>query len=251
MCHPEVPAGQPTPEVVRIEVQVPLADGTGMPALLARTADSRGPAVVLIHDIFGRSPFYENLAMRLATAGWVALLPDYFFRQGPLAERSLPLAFARRAHLDECRALDDLVAACEFVKAGERVGSVGFCMGGTLALDLAAVRPDLVTVCYYGYPAGESHASAKAAPRPIDQVDRLQGPILGFWGDQDAGVRMSDVAAFAAAVDRHGVAFEHTIYSGLGHAFMAQSGLNPDHPAYQMACESWTRTLEFFHEHLG
>ena len=258
MCHPEVPVGQPTPEVVREEAQVPLPGGEAMAALLTRPASGSGPGVLIVHDIFGRSPFYEHLAARLATAGYMALLPDFFFRQGPLADRSLELAFARRSRFDETVALDDLSAAVDMLRGqpgvrGERVGTVGFCMGGTLVLDLAATRDDLASVCYYGYPAGEAHAPAKAAPTPLNQAfkNRMHGPILGFWGDQDPGVNMADVATFAAELKRGGVAFEHTIYPGLGHAFMAQSGLDSNHPAYQMACESWTCALGFFRTHLG
>jgi carboxymethylenebutenolidase len=255
MCHPEVPAGQPTPEVLCEETQVPLTGGEALPALLTRPAVEKAPAVVIVHDIFGRSPFYENLAARLAVAGFVVLLPDLFFRQGGLGERSLELAFARRSGFDEMAALDDLSAAVDLLRSqpgvrGDRVGTVGFCMGGTLALDLAARRNDLVTVCYYGYPAGEAHASAKAAPTPLSQVDRIEGPIVGFWGDQDLGVNMADVKTFAAELERRGVAFEHVIYAGLGHAFMAQSGLDPNHPAFQMACASWIRTLDFLRQHL-
>jgi len=253
MCHPEVPAGQPTPDVVTDDVQIPLRGGQVMPAMVARPEVGSGHGVFIVHDIFGRSPFYENLAGRLATAGSHALLPELFFRQGPLRERSLDLAFARRAQLDETVALEDLCAAADTIKRepGERVGVVGFCMGGTLALNLAARLDDLATVCYYGFVAGEAHASASSAPAPIDEVDRIAGPILGFWGDQDPGVKMSDVARFADLAARRGVAFEHAIYPGLGHAFMAQSGLDPKHPAYQMACESWSRTLDFFRLHLA
>src|SRR5262249_8322659 len=96
MCHPEVPTGQPTPNVVTDEVQVPLGCGEVMPAVVARPEGGGGPGVLIVHDIFGRSPFYENLARRLAMAGFVALLPELFFRLGPLRERSLELAFARR-----------------------------------------------------------------------------------------------------------------------------------------------------------
>jgi carboxymethylenebutenolidase len=256
MCHPEVPAGQATPEVVREETPVPLPGGEMMPALLTRPVDGTGPGVLIVHDIFGRSPFYESLAARLSTAGFVVLLPDYFFRQGPLPERSRELAFSRRAQLDELHALDDLNASLDLLKRqsgvrGERLGTVGFCMGGTLALDLAARRDDLVTVCYYGFVAGEQHASVRPAPAPLEQVDRIKGPILGFWGDQDPGVNMADVATFAAGLQRRGVRFEYTMFPGLGHAFMAQSGLDPNHPAYHMACESWTRALDFLRQHLG
>jgi carboxymethylenebutenolidase len=258
MCHPEVPAGQPIPHVAAEEVQVPLPGGGTMPAMLTRPERGTGPAVLIVHDIFGRSPFYESLAARLSTAGFVALLPDFFFKQGPLAERSRELAFARRAKLDEPAALDDLSAALDLLKRqpGVRsgpVGTVGFCMGGTLVLDLAARRDDLVTVCYYGFVVREAHASANGAPAPLDEAlkNHMHGPILGFWGDQDHGVNMADVGTFAAELERRGVAFEHTIYPGLGHAFMAQSGLDPNHPAYQMACASWTRALDFLRQHLG
>lgn len=256
MCHPEVPAGQATPSVVRQEVQVPLPAGGGMPALLTRPDGGEGPAVLIVHDIFGRSPFYENLAARLATAGFLALLPDFFFRQGPLAERKLDLALARRGKLDAQAVLDDLSVAVDQLKQqqgvrGDRVGTVGFCMGGTLVLNLAARRDDLATVCYYGFVAGELHGSEKAAPAPLDEVDRMNGPILGFWGDQDHGVNMADVGTFATELVRREVAFEYTIYPGLGHGFMAQSALDPNHAAYQVACASWTRALDFFRQHLG
>ena len=249
MCHPEVPAGQPTPHVVAQEVQIALRGGDVMPAMLAQPEGGSGPGVVIVHDIFGRSPFYENLAGRLAMAGFKALLPELFFRLGPLRERSLELAFARRGQLDEVVALEDLSAALDTLNG--RRGVVGFCMGGTLALNLPARRDDLATVCYYGFVAGEAHASARSAPAPIDEINRMAGPILGFWGDQDPGVKMTDIARFADLAAQHGVAFEHTIYPGLGHAFMAQSGLDPKHPAYQMACESWSRTLDFFRLHLA
>src|SRR5215207_5149809 len=113
MCHREVPAGQPVPEVVRQEMEVASPGGGSMPALLTRPESGTGPAVLIVHDIFGRSPFYESLAARLSAAGFIALLPDFFFRQGQLAERSLELAFARRAKLDEVAALDDLSAAVD------------------------------------------------------------------------------------------------------------------------------------------
>lgn len=256
MCHPEVPAGQATPPVVRQEVQIPLAAGGAMPALLARPEGGEGPAVLIVHDIFGRSPFYENLAARLATAGFVALLPDFFFHEGPLPQRTLDLAFARRSKLDEPRALGDLSTAVDWLSAqpgvsGDRTGSVGFCMGGTLALNLAAQRNDLATVCYYGFVAPEPHAAAARAPAPIDQLEGLRGPILGFWGDQDHGIAMADVERYVEGARQRGVSFEHTIYSGLGHGFMAQSGLDPAHPTYKMACESWARALDFFRQHLG
>src|SRR6266540_4092666 len=140
MCHPEVPEGQPTPRVTTEEVAVPVGDGPPMPAMLALPDAGPAPAVLVISDIYGRGPFYESLAARLAAAGFEALLPDFFFRVGPLAERTREAAFARRAGLDESRSLEDIRAALHWLRDRPghtgRIGTVGFCMGGTFALDL-------------------------------------------------------------------------------------------------------------------
>lgn len=71
MCHPEVPVGVAPPDVRTEEVAVPLAHGERMPALLALPETTPAAAVLVINDVFGRSPFYENLSRRLAQAGFV------------------------------------------------------------------------------------------------------------------------------------------------------------------------------------
>ncbi|MDP9222578.1 MAG: dienelactone hydrolase family protein, partial [Actinomycetota bacterium] len=198
MCHPEVPAGQAAPEVEREEVAISAAGGATMPALLATPGHGSAPGVLVVADVYGRSPFYENLAARLATAGFSALLPDFFFREGPLPDRSIEAASARRSQLNERRALEDLNSAVDWLRArtrteeAARTGTVGCCMGGTLVLDLATKRRDLATVCYYGFPAG-SRAGENNLPAPLDVLDDMSGPILGFWGDQDEGVGMPNV----------------------------------------------------------
>lgn len=253
MCHPEVPAGQPAPDVERVEVEIPLIGKRGeMPALLARPRMNAGAGVLVIADVFGRSPFYEDLAGRLALAGYTALLPDFFFREGALPELTREAAMERRLRLDDARSLLDLGQAIDWLKlqpnAGGRVGTVGFCMGGTFGLLLAAERDDVATVCYYGFPGARPLPTK--LPAPLAVADKIQGPLLGFWGDQDAGVGMENVERLATALRARGVEFEHTIYPGLGHGFMSTSRLDPDHEAYQAACESWTKTIEFYRRHL-
>jgi dienelactone hydrolase len=78
----------------------------------------------------------------------------------------------------------------------------------------------------------------------------MSGPILGFWGDQDEGVGMDNVATLAADLEQRAVAFEHTIYAGLGHGFLARSNLEPGNEGYEEACDSWTRTIEFYRRRL-
>jgi carboxymethylenebutenolidase len=250
MCHPETLEGHTAPEVDRMEVEVPLiGNREKMPALLCRPQTGAGSGVLIVADVYGRSPFYEELAGRLALAGFTALLPDYFFRQGPLAERTREVAMARAQQLDQNQTLVDLSQAIDWLHlqpfAAGPIGTVGFCMGGSLVLDLAAERDDLATVCYYGFPAGSG------GPAPLDLADRMHGPILGFWGDQDAGAGMDNVERLAAILDARGVEAELVIHPGLGHGFMSASRLDPAHEAYDAACRSWTRTIEFYRTHIA
>ena len=254
MCHPEVLEGHTAPGVVRLEVQVPLiGNREQMPALLCRPETGAGAGVLVVPDIFGRSPFYEDLAGRLALAGFTVLLPEYFFRQGPLAEPTREAALARREHLGQNQSLIDLSQAIDWLHlqpfAAGPIGTVGFCMGGTFVLDLAAQRDDLATVCFYGFPAGGGVPGNP--PAPLDLTGHMKGPILGFWGDQDNGVGMDNVERLATGLKAGGVDFEYTIYPGLGHGFMAASRLDPEHEAYDAACRSWTRTIEFYRTHIA
>src|SRR5713226_4342772 len=132
MCHPEIPAGTKAPEVRIEEMQVKVQGGA-MPALLALPERTPAPGIVIVNDIFGRSPFYEHLAGRLAQAGFVALDPEFFFREGPLPEPTREAAMARRPKLNEKRTLADLGAAIDWLRGRRdvsgRIGTIGFCMG--------------------------------------------------------------------------------------------------------------------------
>jgi len=254
VCHPEIPTGHTAPDVDRMEVEVPLIGRLEkMPGLLCRPQTGAGAGILVVGDVFGRTPFYEDLAGRLALAGFTALLPDFFFRQGPLAEPTREAAMARREQLDQNQTLVDLSQALDWLHlqpfAAGRLGTIGFCMGGTLVLDLAAERDDLATVCFYGFPAAPSMPGAP--PAPLTLADHITGPILGFWGDQDTGVGMDTVEKLGTLLRARGIDFDFTVYPGLGHGFMAASRLDPEHEAYDAACQSWTRTIEFYRAHIA
>lgn len=261
MCHPEgPPTDAATSDIARAEIEVPLDDGATMLTFRARPdgAAPRG-AVVVVGDIFGaRTPFYEHLATLLAVHGLDAFVPEFFFRTGPLPEPTQEAALTRKAKLDERRALRDLDQAISWVRAqpgflGRRVGSLGFCLGGMFVLDLAAMRDDLATVCYYGFPAGPPGPPGdpeRSGPKPLDEVDRIQGPLLGFWGDEDERVGVANVEAFARALAERGADFEHTVYQGVDHGFL-RAGFEPGARGHEEAWSSWERTLGFFDTHLG
>jgi carboxymethylenebutenolidase len=257
MCHPEAPAGAPAWNVTREEVELPLADGPPMPALLTRPLSGGGPAVLIAHDIWGRSPFYEDIAARLAVAGFVALLPDYFAHvsAGPIARGDYEAAFGRRNKVDERVTIAQLGESLVWLQTqrgvtGSKVGLLGFCMGGTLVLDIAATRGDLATASYYAFPAGEKRRAPTHPTPPIELADHMRGPIIAFWGDQDPLVDMADIERFRRALMVRGVAIDVTIYPGLEHGFLGASRLDPNHSAYVAACDAWTKTLGFFWKEL-
>lgn len=253
MCHPELSTGQSTPEVAREEVAIPVAPGEEMPALLARPGTERAPAVLVVPDMFGRSPFYEDLAARLAAAGFEALVPEFFFRQGPLPEHSYEAAGARRKKLNEGRSVDDLRVALGWLRGRSwyagRIGTVGFCMGGTFTLDLAASEDDLVTMAYYGFPVPQA-SLASPPPAPLDLAEEMQGPILAFWGDGDEVVGLDNAERFVRRMQEHGKDFSHRIYPGLGHGFLA-AGLGDGSSTGGPAEESWALALDHLRGHLG
>jgi carboxymethylenebutenolidase len=244
MCHPEVPPGAPIPDVLVKDAAIPVEDGV-MPALLALPERTPAPGILVINDVFGRSPFYDQLSRRLAQAGFVAVTPEYFFREGSLPEPTREAAVARAKRLDRKRWSRDMSAAIDWLRAQPQVnavGTIGFCMGGTQALLLAARRDDLAaTVSYYGFPA-----DARTEASPIEVASKMRGPILGHWGDQDAGAGMENVETLRGALRAAGVEHEFLIYTGIGHGFLKASLEDQKTPGYEQSCASWRRTLEFY-----
>ncbi len=246
MCHPEVPAGAPIPDVRVEEVTIPVESEGVMPGLLALPERVPAPGILIVNDVFGRSPFYDHLARRLAQAGFVAATPEYFFREGALPEPTREAAMARAKTLDFKRWGRDMAAAIDWLRGREdvngTVGTIGFCMGGTMVLLLAARKEGIAaTVSYYGFPA-----DARTDTSPIELAPKMRGPILGHWGDQDSGAGMDNVEKLRASLEQAGVEHEFHIYPGLGHGFLKASLEDPKTPGYEQACTSWKRTLDFY-----
>jgi carboxymethylenebutenolidase len=240
-----VPAGAPIPEVRVEDAAILVEDGT-MPGLVALPERLPAPGILVMNDVFGRSPFYDQLARRLAQAGFVAVTPEYFFREGFLPEPTREAAMARAKRLDFKRWGRDMSAAIDWLRGRPEVngtvGTIGFCMGGTQALLLAARRDDLAaTVSYYGFPA-----DARTEASPIEVAAKMHGPMLGHWGDQDEGAGMDNVDKLRVALNAAGVEHEFHIYPGIGHGFLKASLEDDKTPGYEQACTSWKRTLDFY-----
>lgn len=137
--------------------------------------------------------------------------------------------------------LSPLLAAATYLRdgcaltRGQKVGSVGFCMGGALSARLAAGDPALsASVVFYGMSPG------------ADEARRIACPVLGFYGALDARINPS-IAPFAEAMAANGKRFEHHVYDGAPHAFF-----NDTRPSYRVAAsrDAFARTLAFFRDNL-
>jgi carboxymethylenebutenolidase len=142
------------------------------------------------------------------------------------------------------RAVRDLKGAFAYLKSrkdvrANRIGSIGWCMGGKFSLLLATEEPTLAAaVAYYGAPPTDAAANA-----------RIKAPVLGNYGAEDKGPSPEQVAAFEAALKKSGKAVDAKVYPGAGHAFA-----NPNNPwnGYREAAakDAWSRTTAFFAKYL-
>ena len=239
------------------EVTVATRDGASTRAILARPHGAGPfPAVVIGAEGTGPNTFTRHLAATLAYLGYVAIVPDYYRGEGPprpddyddfdaLMSYIDALDFRRAVH-DECDALD-YVRALPYVD-GTRIASWGYCTGGTLALFVACLRPDLAAsvVFFPSQPTFGEHD----AKRPVDAVDLLWNigcPILFLIGDQDVVLPSDQLDEFRGRLERWNVDAEVRVYPGAGHAFNAHGS-----SLYHQAADeqSWEDAIAFLGAHL-
>ena len=188
---------------------------------LARPAgDQPAPGLLLIHEWWGLNDWVKGQAKRFAEQGYVALAVDLY--RGETATDAEHAHELMRGLTDE-RALADMKLAFGFLSGhratrGQRVGVMGWCMGGGFALKLAIAEPSVAcTVMCYGRPVTD-----------IEQLRRIKGPLLGVWGGNDRGI---EVEPFRKALEEAKVRATHHVYPGAGHAFLNetnQRGYNPE-----------------------
>lgn len=201
------------------------------------TPEGKGPfpGIVIIHEWWGLNDWVKEQAAKLADQGYVTLAIDLY--RGKVATTP-DMAHEIMRGVPEDRAKRDLHAAIVFLQAQpnvnkDRLGSIGWCMGGGYSLDVALQEPTLkATVINYGHLATDPEAMKK-----------INASILGLFGAQDQGIPAEDVKKFGAQLDKLGKTVDITIYPDAGHAFE-----NPNNKAgYRAddAADAWKRTVNF------
>jgi carboxymethylenebutenolidase len=221
-------------------------DGQEIEGFLARPVD-RGarPGLILLTNMRGLSPNQRELTRRYGRAGFVALTVDVLRGQRPVTRVE-----GRRAMntLDVEAAIGQIVAGADYLRSlawvGQdgRIGVLGFCLGGGLAL-LALARSDR-------FQAGVIyHQSLFPDPRILEAVT---APLICHYGTLDRSTPREEVEAFTAVLDRLGRRYERHWYEGMGHGF-AEHPPDADVPPAQRAASdlSHQRSIEFLRRELG
>jgi carboxymethylenebutenolidase len=222
-------------------------DGGEFDGYLALPAGGYGPGIVVLQEIFGVNQFLRDIADWYAAHGFVALVPDLFWRQ----ERGVELtdkseaewqkAFALYNGLDEARAVEDSAAAVEFLRrhpaCSGRVGAVGFCLGGNLAYLLSVrFKPDCA-VGYYGV----------SIEKTLNEAKDLGSPLMLHIAGRDQYCPPEAQKQIHKALDSNSLVTVHD-YAEQDHAFGRPGGEHYDAEAAELAN---LRTLEFFVRNLA
>ena len=222
---------------------VSFQNGHTLRGYLARPTAGHGPfpGVIVIHEANGLSEHTQDVARRVAKAGFVAFAPDLLSRWGITPDMPMEKIMGSLGNAQPQEILADLNAATHYL-AGQpdlngKLGVVGFCFGGGYSLNLAAVNPNLrAAVCYYG-----------VTPQPASQMANTQAAILSHYAGRDDRVNAT-VPELEAVLNENGKTFEKYYYEGAVHAF------NNDTVSIFFnegaAVTAWQRTLGWFNQYL-
>ncbi len=230
------------PDIVAEYITYPSPKGNGqVRGYLVRPAKATGkvPAVVVVHENRGLNPYIEDVARRVAKAGFIALAPDGLTSVGGYPGND-DKGRELQATVDPEKLMNDFFAAIEWLikhdASSGKVGITGFCYGGGVANAAAVAYPELgAAVSFYG-----------RQPEAKD-VARIKAPVMLHYGELDTRIN-EGWPAYEKALKAAGKAYEAYIYPGANHGFHNDSTPRYDEAAAKLA---WDRTLGWFRRYLA
>jgi carboxymethylenebutenolidase len=223
-------------EMIRFSANGRVADG-----YLARPDSGRGPGVLVVQEWWGLVGHIKDVVDRFASEGFFALAPDLYHGEqtkSPDTAGKLMMALNIGEAAKDLRGAADRLLAIDGVTP-KKVGAVGFCMGGQLALYAACQSPDRIgaAVDFYGI-----HPNVKP------EVERLSGPVMAHFGKRDKSVDHTAATALVDRVQAAGKEIEAHFYDA-NHAFFNDQ--RPEVYDDASARLAWERTLEFLRRNVG
>ncbi len=215
------------------------ANGGTAKGYLAKPASGSGPGVIVVQEWWGLNDQIKGVADKLAQEGFVALAPDMY--HGDMATEPGEAGKLMMA-LNVEQAEKDLRGAAQALKAngasGQKLGAIGFCMGGQLALYAGTLSPDVgAVVDLYGI-----HPAVKP------DYSKLQGPVLLIAGDQDPMAGPEPLGGIERDIKAAGKSAELKVYPGAGHAFLNEQ--RADAYNAEAASDAWSRTVNHLKSNL-
>lgn len=234
------------PEIKAEYINYPSPNGHGevrgylvRPAVDGEVVTEKRGAVVVVHENRGLNPYIEDVARRVAKAGFVALAPDGLSSVGGYPGNDGEGRELQRT-VDRTKLLNDFFAAVEFLMDNPlttgKTGITGFCYGGGVANAAAVAYPELAASApYYGRQAA------------VEDVPKIKAPLLLHYGELDQRIN-EGWPAYEEALKANGNDYEGHIYPGANHGFHNDSTPRYDEEAANL---SWDRTIAFFNTHLA
>lgn len=226
-------------------------NGFKVPAYRAAPAGRTGlPVVLVIQEIFGVHEYIADTARRFARAGYLAIAPELFARQGdPTSYGEIGKIMSEIvAKVPDAQVMADLDGALKWAAANggnvQKAAITGFCWGGRITWLYAAHGPVKAGVAWYGRLVG---TASELTPRhPVDVASSLKAPVLGLYGSADTGIPLDTVDKMKAALANGSPAArasQFVVYPEAPHAFHADY-----RPSFRPgpAEDGWKRALEWF-----
>jgi carboxymethylenebutenolidase len=227
------------------DLELVASDGNRFAAFAARASEPNGPAIVVMPDVRGLHPFYEELALRFANEGYDAVAFDYFGRTAGVGKRPEGFDFMPHVAQTTVPGISADVAAC-VSSLRQRDGfesratfTIGFCFGGGASWIMAQTVDGLTGVVgMYGSPTRPQRDDSAPV---IERVGDFRGRLLGLMGGADQGITAEDIQQFDRALDAVGIEHKLVTYPGAPHSFFDRHF--EQHP--DAVADAWKRVLDF------
>jgi len=211
------------------------------------------PVIVVISGFTGNSEQNKDVARRFAQAGYYAIAPELYSREGGMQGKDFPQMGQISGKVTRAQYLGDIKAAADYARQqrwarAERIGVTGFCGGGALTLHFTSEYPAVAAaVPWYGH-VKRTYSDAPGVDA-FAVADKIKVPVLGLYGEADTGIPVADVKAFEQTLRSKGnTDVEFVLYPGAPHAFFSDD--RPQAYRKDAAEDAWKRCVAFFEKHL-
>ncbi len=236
---------------------VMVSQGMDMATYVSHPAPSEGssfPAVIVVMEAFGVTRHIEQVCDEYARHGYVAVAPSLYHRDAPnikLGYDHMPQVMQHMGALRDDHIIEDINKTIDYLQnryqrtRGNKIGIVGYCVGGRITYLAATSCPGLSAASvYYG---GRILVPFGDGPAPVERTSSNTIPVMGNFGEDDANPTPDDVAQIEEALKAAGVTYDFKMYSGAGHGFNCNE--RPDYRE-DAAADALARTLAWFDQYV-